>query len=217
MQAKLFRLKLLINLHLISRDQPVRLVGHPDDRGVAMLRLRRRITVLLSDLYLARYCSRYSGIMQVDPPPPPRPASVLGVDLMPLNQRAQSAIRKAASCSDSGDDERALELLGESGWPVPDLQWESAKQAIQDRRTAKQRERIARVVAALKEKTPDEAQELLDRLLDLDGEDRRMLQRRIRQWPHRVASNRPAGLPLRLRLSRQKLATGEDEGRPAAP
>lgn len=195
------------------------LVGHPDDRGIAMLRLQRRTTVLLSDLYLARYRSSYSSIVQVDPPPPPQPTSVLGVDLVPLNQRAQSAIRKAASCSDAGDDERAMELLGESGWPVPDLQWDSARQAIQSRRTAKQRERIARVMAALKEKGPGEAQELLDRLLDLDEDDRRMLQRRIRQWPHRVARSRPrAGVPLRLRMSRRKAGIGvEDDGRPTQP
>jgi hypothetical protein len=142
----------------------------------------------LSDVLLAHARSSYSRIAQIDADgtPVPRPSIVLGVDLEPLKHQAQGIIRRVGMASDAGNDEHALDIMGERGWPVPDQEWDAVRQAVEARRTPKQRERIARVTAALKEEGPDEAQVLLDRLLDLPEDDRRMLQGRIRRWPHRL-------------------------------
>lgn len=179
------------------------LVGHPGALNHLTLLRRRQTTVLLSDVRLARAGS-YSRIVQIDsdgtPVPEPRPSAVLGVDLASLKYQARSIIERVAMWSDAGDDEGALEILGERGWPIPDQQWDAVRQAVQTRRSPKQRERILRVTAALKEKGPEEAQGLLDRLVDLNEDDRRMLQRRIRCWPHRLSTG-----PSRRGLARRSL------------
>lgn len=177
------------------------LVGYPV--GLPLLRLRGKRTVLLRDVLLAHYRSSYTRVVRInDDGTPVRDDDpvVLGVDVGVLPSQAVRVVRQVGQLSDNARDAQALEKLGDRGWPVPEHQWDQLRAALEARRTTKQRERIERVLLALREDGPDEAQTLLERLLDLNGDDRAMLQRRIRQWPHRIPHrSRSVSLSFRRR------------------
>lgn len=187
------------------------LVGHPTQQP---LLLRRKKTVLLADVQLAHYRSSYSYVARINEDGSQIRDSdsvVLGVELTCLSSGAARVVRQVGTLSDNARDEKALEELGERGSPVPEREWDLLRTAIAGRRTPQQRERIERVLSALGEGGPEQAQPLLDRLLDLKEDDRAMLQRRIRQWPHRIRPRSRSADSSLFRRRRPRPPGGEAE------